>query len=139
MPESYSPGDPTGAVVDVLLRGPSLDDDLVGPLLGPVFLLLGVVLAAVVGLVGLLLELVLVVFLSAAALFTHGVLREPWRIEAVPNEEWQLERAWEVVGWRASRRAMRHVANALEAGERPEPPEARRVPSRYMEQTMEAS
>jgi hypothetical protein len=63
-----------------------------------------------------LLDLTLLVVLTAVGVVAHLVLHRPWEIEAVsPNQRL----TWQVVGWQRSRRAIGAVTQRLARGEIP--------------------
>ncbi len=63
-----------------------------------------------------LLDITLLVVLTAAGVAAHLVLHRPWEIEAVgPNERL----TWHVVGWQRSRRAVGAVTQRLDRGDIP--------------------
>jgi hypothetical protein len=72
-----------------------------------VFLFAWVVLAFVI-------ELVVIVVVVGAGLFSRVVLRRPWTLYAIDERGEQHE--WQVVGWRASRAQLAAVRGALAAG-----------------------
>lgn len=90
---------------------------------------LGVFLLLVVWpVVALAIELVILLVLFLAALVARILFRRPWRIVARTKGPPQSYLAWDVVGWRASRRVLGEIAEALRAGEcNPAPSEARAV------------
>ena len=71
----------------------------------------------VAGLFGIV-ELGVVIVLSAAAFVGRTVLRRPWRVVAVSSGG--LLWAWNQVGWFASRELVRLVADELAAGVSPD-------------------
>jgi hypothetical protein len=61
----------------------------------------------------LLLDLVFVLLLAVAGVAVRVLFRRPWIVEAVSGDA-RLQ--WPVVGWRASRRSVAEVTQALQLG-----------------------
>jgi hypothetical protein len=80
--------------------------------------LVGVLLFVVVWpLVALVLELVILLVIFVASVAARVVLRRPWQVVAKTNGPPPDVLSWQVVGWRASRRAISEIGRSLEAGE----------------------
>jgi len=72
------------------------------------------VLVVGVGLVLAIVDVVVLVVVSAAGLVGRVVLRRPWTVEARAGDG--TVRTWKVVGWRASRERLDEIAELLAAG-----------------------
>jgi len=83
---------------------------------------LALVVLVVLPLLGLALELVVLLGLLGAGLFSRVVLRRPWIVEAVRLDDGGPSATYPVVGWRRSRRAIRELAEAIAATGVPAPP-----------------
>jgi hypothetical protein len=80
--------------------------------------LVGVLLFVVIWpLVALVLELVLLLVIFVAGLVARVVLRHPWQIVAKTSGPPPDAFSWQVVGWRASGRAISEIGRLLKAGE----------------------
>ena len=73
-----------------------------------------VVLAIVAPLIGVVVDLVLAILLTALGAAGRLLFRRPWSVEAV-SDKGERHR-WEVVGWRASGELVADVVNALAHG-----------------------
>jgi hypothetical protein len=65
-----------------------------------------------------LIDIVLILLLTVLGIAARVVFRRPWVVEAVgpDSSRWR----WRVVGWRASRRAVQDIADAVAHGHPPE-------------------
>jgi hypothetical protein len=73
-----------------------------------------VVLAIVAPLIGVVVDLVLVILLTALGVAGRLLFRRPWAVEAA-SDTGERHR-WQVVGWRASSELVADVVNALAHG-----------------------
>jgi len=71
----------------------------------------------VLPLVALVVELVLLLIVFVAGLMARVVLRRPWQIVAKTSGPPPENLSWQVVGWRASGRAISEIEGSLEAGD----------------------
>lgn len=109
----------TGDLAEVADPGCALD------VLGDLFVAVGIVLVVLfVVFVGLplllaLLDVLVIVLLTAVGIVARVLFRRPWLVEATGGD--QMRRTWRVVGWRASREAVDDIADTLAHGHAPPP------------------
>jgi hypothetical protein len=97
-----------------------------GIAVGLAIALAGVLVFVVVWpLVALIVELVLLLVVLVAGVAARVVLRRPWQIVAKTSGPPPDVLSWQVVGWRASGRAITEIRRSLEAGESDMRPSAR--------------
>jgi phage-related minor tail protein len=113
-------------MIDVpdLSLGDVFDDGLSAIVAAVVFVL--ILFFVLVPVAALLVEVLLVVIFVAGYVAGRVVLRRPWDIEATAGGRTHRVRA---KGWRASRAAMRELAEAIQRGEPPARPLSAPVPS----------
>lgn len=92
-----------------------------------VAIVVAVLLAYLIPLLIFILEVLLILAVIGIAVFGRVVLRKPWRLVLRPVDEGGGTRAWHVVGWRSSRRAIAAIKDAVQAGREPDPPGAEEV------------
>jgi hypothetical protein len=98
-------GDAPGFAMDTLFEGGAIAFALAA-----VF----VVLAIVAPLIGVVVDLVLAILLTALGVAGRLLFRRPWSVEAV-SDTGERHR-WQVVGWRARGELVADVVNALAHG-----------------------
>src|SRR3954468_3754746 len=110
-----------GGVPDFGGGGIGLDDlGIVGAIIGAILLAVAVVLLALVlfNVVAIAIELMIVIVLFLAGIVGRVVFRRPWTVFAATKN---VSVTRNVVGWRASRRALDEMAGRLESGLELEP------------------
>jgi hypothetical protein len=61
-------------------------------------------------------DVLIVVVLAAAGVAIRVLLRRPWIVEAVSDDDPTQRHEWPVVGWRASGQAATGIAEAIDLG-----------------------